>query len=35
MYNNLIEFGIRMKLVRLTTMCLDETYSKVHVGKNV
>jgi len=26
--NILIEFGITMKLVRLITMCLDETYSR-------
>ena len=32
---NLIEFGIPMKLVRLTKMCLTETCSGVRVGKNV
>jgi hypothetical protein len=33
MYNILIEFGIPMKLVRLIKMCLNETHSKVRVGK--
>ena len=33
--NILIEFGIRMKLVRLIKMCLTETYSRVGVGKNL
>jgi hypothetical protein len=31
LYNILIEFGIPMKLIRLIKMCLNETYSKVHV----
>ena len=35
MYNILIEFGIPMKLVRLINMCLNETYSRVRVGKNL
>jgi len=35
MYNILNEFGIPMKLVRLIKMCLNETYSKVHIGKNL
>ena len=35
MYNILIEFGIPKKLVRLVKMCLTETYSRVHVGKNL
>jgi len=34
-YNILIECGIRMKLVRLIKMCLNETYSRVRVGKNL
>jgi len=35
-YNKiLIEFGICKKLVRLIKMNLNETYSKVQVGKNV
>jgi hypothetical protein len=32
-YNILLEFGIPKKLVRLIKMCLNETYSKVCVGK--
>jgi len=34
-YNILIEFGIPLKLVRLMKMCLNETYSRVQVGKHV
>jgi hypothetical protein len=33
LYNILLEFDIPKKLVRLTKMCLNETYSKVCVGK--
>jgi hypothetical protein len=33
LYNILIEFGIPKKLVRLIKMCLNETYSKVRIGK--
>jgi hypothetical protein len=33
MYNILIEFEVPMKLVRLIKMCLNETYSKVCIGK--
>ena len=33
MYNILIEFGIPMKLVRPIKMCLNETHSRVLVGK--
>jgi hypothetical protein len=33
LYNILLESGIPKKLVRLIKMCLNETYSKVHVGK--
>jgi hypothetical protein len=29
----LIEFGVPMKLIRLIKMCLNEMYSKVHIGK--
>jgi hypothetical protein len=29
LYNILIELGVAMKLVRLSKMCLNETYSKV------
>jgi hypothetical protein len=35
LYNILIEFVIPMKLVRLIRMCLNETYSRVRVGKNL
>ena len=35
LYNFLIEFGIPMKLVRLVKMCLNETYSKVWVGRHL
>jgi hypothetical protein len=33
LYNILLEFGIPKKLVTLIKMCLNETYSKVRVGK--
>ena len=33
MYNILVEFGIRMKLVRLIIMCLNETYNRVQLDK--
>jgi hypothetical protein len=33
LYNILLELGVPKKLVRLIKMCLNETYSKVHVGK--
>jgi hypothetical protein len=33
LYNILFEFGVPKKLVRLIKMCLNETYSKVRVGK--
>jgi hypothetical protein len=33
LYNILIQFGVPMKLVRLIKMCLNETYSKFHIGK--
>jgi sorting nexin-29 len=35
LYNIFIEFGIPMKLVRLVKMCLNETYSRVQVGKHL
>jgi len=35
LYNILIEFGIPMKLVRLIKMCLNETHSKVQVGRHL
>jgi hypothetical protein len=31
--NILIEFGVPMNLVTPIKMCLNETYSKVHIGK--
>jgi hypothetical protein len=34
LYNILIEFGVPVKLVRLIKMCLNETYSKVCIGKH-
>jgi hypothetical protein len=34
-YNILIESGIPMKLVRLITMCLNETYSRVQGDKHL
>jgi hypothetical protein len=33
LYNIMLEFGITKKLARLVKMCLNETYSKVHIGK--
>jgi hypothetical protein len=35
LYNILTEFGALMKLVRLIKMCLNETYSKVRIGKHL
>jgi hypothetical protein len=35
LYNILIEFEVPMKLVRLIKMCLNEIYSKVHIGKHL
>ena len=35
LYNILIEFGIPKKLVRLIKICLNETHSRVRVGKNL
>jgi hypothetical protein len=35
LYNILLEFGISKKLVRLIKMCLNETYSKVRIGKRL
>ena len=34
-YNIIIECGIPLKLVRLIKMCLNETYSRDRVGKNL
>jgi hypothetical protein len=33
LYSILVEFGIPKKLVRLTKMCLNETYREVCIGK--
>jgi hypothetical protein len=35
LYNILIEFQILLKLVRLIKMHINETYSKIHIGKNL
>jgi hypothetical protein len=35
LYNILREFGVPMNLVRLIKMCLNETYSKVRIGKHL
>jgi hypothetical protein len=35
LYNILIEFGVSMKLVRLIKMFLNQTYSRVIVGKHL
>jgi hypothetical protein len=35
LYNILTEFGILRKLVRLIKMGLNDTYSRVHIGKNL
>ena len=34
LYNILIQFGVHMKLARLTKMCLTETYSTVRADKH-
>ena len=35
LYNTLIDTGIPMKLVMLIKLCLNETYSRVRIGKNL
>jgi sorting nexin-29 len=35
LYNIFIEFGIPRILVGLIKMCLNETFSRVHIGKNL
>jgi hypothetical protein len=35
LYNTVTEFGTPMKQVTVIQMCLNKTYSKVHVGKNL
>jgi hypothetical protein len=35
LYSTIIDVGLAMKLVRLTEMCLNDTYSKVCIGKHL
>jgi hypothetical protein len=35
LYNILIQSGVPMKLIRLIKVCLNETYSKVRIGKHL
>jgi hypothetical protein len=35
LYNILIEFAVLMKLVRLIKINLNQTYSKVYIGKHL
>jgi retron-type reverse transcriptase len=35
LYKILIEFGMPRKLIRLIKMCLNQTYSKIHIGKHM
>jgi hypothetical protein len=35
LYNSFIEFRVNMKVVWLIKICLNETYSKVHIGKHL
>jgi hypothetical protein len=35
LYNIIIKFGVPMKLVRITKMCLNEPYSKFRIGKHL
>jgi hypothetical protein len=35
LYNILVEFGIPKKLVRLIKMYLNETYSRIRIGKRL
>jgi hypothetical protein len=35
LYSIFIKFGVPMKLLRLIKMCLNETYSKVCIGKHL
>jgi len=35
LYNILIEFGIPINLVRLIKMCMNQTYSRVRIVKNL
>jgi hypothetical protein len=35
LYNTLIEFGVPRKLMEIIKMCLNETYSRARIGKNL
>jgi hypothetical protein len=35
LYNIFIEFWVPMKLMKLIKMCLNETFSKVRIGKHL
>jgi hypothetical protein len=35
LYSILIEFGVPTRLVRLIKMCLNEMFTKVHIGKHL
>jgi hypothetical protein len=35
LFNILMEFEVPMKPIMLIKMCLNETYSKVHIGKHL
>jgi hypothetical protein len=35
LFSVFMEFGMPMKLVRLTKMCLNEIYSKVRIDRNL
>jgi hypothetical protein len=35
LYNILIGFGTPVKLIRLVKVCLNEMYSKFHIGKHL
>jgi hypothetical protein len=35
LYNIHIDFGIPLKLVRLIKLCLNETYSRIQLGKHL
>jgi hypothetical protein len=35
LYSILIEVGVPMKLVGMIKLCLNETYSEVHIGKHL
>ena len=35
LYNILVEFGTLIKQVKVLIMCLNETYSRVRIGKHL